>query len=446
MKKIDFSKCIKNKNDKLLLISIIGNYLVKGGALVVSLFIMPAYMNYFHSNTMLGMWFTVIQLLNWIMLLDFGVGSGIRNKIIEPLKNGDRTRVISLISNTYISVVALVFSLTFVHLMIVEKINWYSILSITSKDISQSQLILMINILVIGIIVRFFSVIISQILYALQKSILPNAMILTSNIIILAFLVFYKGNEENNIIILAYVNSIANNIPALIVTVWIFRTTLKGFWPRVSYFSMQVVKEVLETGGILFYIQIIFMLLFNVKEIYISWFIGTAEVVEYQIYYKLIGIIGGLYALALNPVWSAVTKAIVDGNKIWIQKLYKKAMYIIAAFGVLQFILVMMMPIIVKIWLGNHAIKISFFYGIAFSLYNVIYMWMMLNYNFACGMGRTEIISIYITFAAIANYILTIYACQILHSWISVIIATAIVSFPCAFVIQRDIKAALNLK
>lgn len=446
MKKIDFSKCIKNKNDKLLLISIIGNYLVKGGALVVSLFIMPAYMNYFHSNTMLGMWFTVIQLLNWIMLLDFGVGSGIRNKIIEPLKNGDRTRVISLISNTYISVVALVFSLTFVHLMIVEKINWYSILSITSKDISQSQLILMINILVIGIIVRFFSVIISQILYALQKSILPNAMILTSNIIILVFLVFYKGNEENNIIILAYVNSIANNIPALIVTVWIFRTTLKGFWPRVSYFSMQVVKEVLGTGGILFYIQIIFMLLFNVKEIYISWFIGTAEVVEYQIYYKLIGIIGGLYALALNPVWSAVTKAIVDGNKIWIQQLYKKAMYIIAAFGCLQFILVIMMPIIVRIWLGAHAIKVSFIYGVIFSLYNVIYMWMMLNYNFACGMGRTKIISIYITFAAIANYILTIYACRILHSWISVIIATAIVSLPCAFVIQRDIKAALNLK
>lgn len=446
MKKIELSKYIKKKNDRLLLINIIGNYIVKGGALVVSIFIMPAYMNYFHSNIMLGMWFTVIQLLNWIMLLDFGVGSGIRNKIIEPLKNTDKDRVISLISNTYISVATIVLCLIFIQLVIVKKVDWYSILSITSEDISQEQLILVINILGIGVIVRFFSVIISQILYALQKSILPNAMILISNIIILMFLLLYKENREDNIIILAYVNSIANNIPALIVTVWIFKTTLRGLWPRFSAFSIKVVKEVLGTGGILFYIQIIFMVLFNVKEIYISWFVGTAEVVEYQIYYKLIGVIGGLYALALNPVWSAVTKAIVDGNKIWIQQLYKKAIYIIAAFGCLQFILVLMMPIIVKMWLGTHAIKVSFFYGIIFSLYNLIYMWMMLNYNFACGMGRTKIISIYITFAAIANYILTIYACQILHSWISVIIATAIVSLPCAFIIQRDIRAALNLK
>ena len=87
MQFLSFNKYIKNKDNRLLLINIFGNYLIKGGAMIVSILIMPAYIKYFKSESALGMWFTITQLLNWIMLLDFGIGSGIRNKIIEPLQN-----------------------------------------------------------------------------------------------------------------------------------------------------------------------------------------------------------------------------------------------------------------------------------------------------------------------------------------------------------------------
>ena len=90
------------------------------------------------------------------------------------------------------------------------------------------------------------------------------------------------------------------------------------------------------------------MVLFNVKELYISWFVGSEAVVEYQIYYKLIGMIGGLFSLALNPVWSAVTKALVEKKEEWIRSLYRKGMELIAIFGIAQIILVVAMPMIVK--------------------------------------------------------------------------------------------------
>lgn len=431
---------LKNADNRRLLINVAGNYLVKGGAMLVSLLVMPAYMRYFQSQAVLGMWFTVVQLLNWIMLLDFGIGGGLRNKIVEPLQKGNKDRVIELTSAAYISVASIVLVLIVLQHFVVDALNWYTILGLPQSEISESTLKKMVHILVIGVCIRFFSVLICHVLYALQKAVLPGFINLISSALIMLYLLFAKPtNSETDIVVLAYVNSIANNLPALIATVWVFATVLKGMWPRISAFTKNATNEVLGTGGMLFYLQIIIMVLFNVKELYISWFVGSEAVVEYQIYYKLIGMIGGLFTLALSPVWSAVTKALVEKKEEWIRSLYRKGMELIAIFGIAQIILVVAMPMIVKIWLGESAIAVSKVYAILFCIYNLIYMWMMLNYNFACGMGRTRVISIWLTIAGIGNLLLTMWGCGVYKSWITVVVATAIASIPCAVVVQNDI-------
>ena len=431
---------LKNADNRRLLINVAGNYLVKGGAMLVSLLVMPAYMRYFQSQAVLGMWFTIVQLLNWIMLLDFGIGGGLRNKIIEPLQEGNKDRVIELTSAAYISVAGIVLVLIVLQHFVVDALNWYTILGLPQSEISESTFKKMVHILVIGVCIRFFSVLICHVLYALQKAVLPGFINLISSALIMLYLLFAKPtNSETDIVVLAYVNSIANNLPALIATVWVFATVLKGMWPRISAFTKNAASEVLGTGGMLFYLQIIVMVLFNVKELYISWFVGSEAVVEYQIYYKLIGMIGGLFSLALSPVWSAVTKALVEKKEEWIRSLYRKGMELIAIFGIAQIILVVAMPMIVKIWLGESAIAVSRVYAILFCIYNLIYMWMMLNYNFACGMGRTRVISIWLTIAGIGNLLLTMWGCGVYKSWITVVVATAIASIPCAVVVQNDI-------
>lgn len=436
---------LNNKDNRRLLFNVAGNYLVKGGAMLVSLLVMPAYMQYFESQRVLGMWFTLIQLLNWIMLLDFGIGGGLRNKIIEPLQKGNKRRVVELISAAYFAVAGIVLVLIVAQHFIVNCVNWYKMLGISPDDISPYIQKKMVHILIIGVCVRFFSVLVCQILYALQKAVLPGVISLVSSVLIMLYLIFSKPTgSESDIITLAYVNSIANNLPALIATIWIFATALKGMWPRVKSFNWNATKEVLGTGGALFYLQIIIMLLFNVKEIYISWFVGTEEVVEYQIYYKLIGTVGALFTLALTPVWSAVTKALVEKKEQWLRNLYRNGIELVALFGVIQFVLVVIMPIVVKLWLGENAISVSRWNGLLFCGYNLVYMWMMLNYNFACGMGRTKIISIWLTLAGITNLLLTIWGCNIYKNWITVVIATAIATIPCAFFVQKDINKVIK--
>lgn len=438
-------KYLVDADNRKLLINVIGNYLVKGGAMLVSLLVMPAYMRYFESQAVLGMWFTLIQLLNWIMLLDFGIGGGLRNKIVEPLKNGNKGRVTELMSAAYFSVAAIVVVLIVLQHFAVEALNWYKILGISSTEISENTLKKMIHILIIGVCIRFFSVLICHILYALQRAVLPGLINLISSALIMLYLLFVKPTgSETDIVMLAYVNSIANNLPALVATGVVFVTALKGMWPNIKAFTLHATKEVLGTGGTLFYLQIVIMIFFNVKEIYISWFVGAEAVVEYQVYYKLIGMVGGLFSLALNPVWSAVTKAIVERKEKWIRGLYRKGIELIGLFGVAQLVLVAAMPLVVKIWLGESAIAVSRVDGLLFCIYNLVYMWMMLNYNFACGMGRTKIISIWLTAAGIGNLLLTILGCHIYKSWIMVIVATAVAAIPCAFFVQKDIFSMIK--
>lgn len=440
-------KYLLEVDNRRLLINVAGNYVVKGGAMLVSLLVMPAYMRYFESQAVLGMWFTLVQLLNWIMLFDFGIGGGLRNKIVEPLKKGDTNRVTELTSAAYFSVATIVIVLIILQHFIVNVLNWYQILGISPTEIHEETLNRMVHILVIGVCVRFFTVLICHILYALQKAVLPGMINLTSSALIMIYLLgATPSGNESDIIRLAYVNSIANNVPALIATVVVFATVLKGMWPRISAFTRKATKEVLGTGGVLFYLQIVIMVLFNVKELYISWFVGTEAVVDYQIYYKLIGMVGGLFSLALNPVWSAVTKAIVEKKEHWVRGLYQKGVVLIGLFGILQLVLVIAMPLIVRIWLGDSAIVVSRASGLLFCVYNLVYMWMMLNYNFACGMGRTKTISIWLTVAGIANLLITIVSCHIYKSWITVVVATAIAAIPCAYFVQKDIfKTIKNL-
>lgn len=444
MKKV-LTRYLGDKDNRTLLLNVAGNYLVKGGAMLVSLLMMPAYMRYFESQAVLGMWFTLIQLLNWIMLLDFGIGGGLRNKIVEPLQKGDKERVIELVSAAYFSVAGIVLVLIALQQIVVGRLNWYKILGLSSGDISEDTLVTMIHILVIGVCVRFFSVLVCHILYALQKAVLPGVISLLSSALIMLYLVCSKPTgSESDIITLAYINTLANNVPALIATVWIFATILRGMWPRFRAFTWNATQEVLGTGGALFFLQIIIMVLFNVKELYISWFVGAEAVVDYQVYYKLIGMIGGLFSLALNPVWSAVTKVLVEKKKQWIRDLYRKGIGLIALFGGAQLVLVAVMPMVVKLWLGENAIEVSRVAGLLFCLYNLVYMWMMLNYNFACGMGRTKVISIWLTVAGAGNLLLTMWGCSVYRSWITVVVATAVAAIPCAFFVQKDIFGVIK--
>lgn len=435
-----FKRLLTNKDNAQLVKNVFGNYLVKAGAMLVTLFLTPAYMSFFYSQKLLGMWFTVTAVLSWLMLFDFGIGGGLRNQLVKPLENRDKEEVREILSAGFFSIGVIVGCLLIVQLFAVEMINWHTILGVDESDISSETLKLTVHILISGVIFRFFCVLVCHILYAMQRATLPSFLNLLTNVLILIYMLTVEPmTSEHDLLTLALVHAFAYNLPTLIAMIILFATKLRGSFPRIKYVKKWRIKSIIGTGMSLMYLQLLITFTFGVKEIFITWFVGSEEVVVYNVYLKLIGIVSTLFSLALTPLWSAVTKAYVNSDYRRIKKLFKVGTKGVLAFGIGQFVLLFIMPLLVRIWLKDNAIEVSYMYGFIYCIYNILYMWVMMNYNFACGMGKPKVIGICLTIAMLGNLTLSFLLCKVFHSWITVIASTAIATIPAAFLVPKNI-------
>lgn len=295
----------KFNHNRSLIYNIIGTFAVKGGTMLLSLISMPLYMNYFENNILLGVWFTMHTVLSWILVFDLGIGNGLRNHLTTALAQNDRDNARAYISSAYIMFGAFVAALSLLVLGLSHVVSWNSILNVPEHVIHPADLHRGVNITLVGIIFSFILRLINPVLYALQKSALPNFLAFVGSLLQVAFLYFYtaeKGDLGHNFIILAWVHALSINIPPLIATIGVFWTTLKGYFPSFLFFSKIHARQILTLGLLFFILQILYMIISATNEFFISHFFDPSYVVEYQVYMKLFSIMGSLFTLALVPV------------------------------------------------------------------------------------------------------------------------------------------------
>lgn len=78
---MDILNSVSDKKNKNIILNVIAAFLVKGGSMIVSLFTLPAYIRYFNDQTVLGVWLTLLSVLNWVLSFDLGIGNGLRNHL-----------------------------------------------------------------------------------------------------------------------------------------------------------------------------------------------------------------------------------------------------------------------------------------------------------------------------------------------------------------------------
>lgn len=78
-----------DENSRTVLLNVISAFLIKGGALIVTLLTTPAYIRYFNKNSALGLWFTLLSVITWVLNFDLGIGNGLRNKLATTFAKKD---------------------------------------------------------------------------------------------------------------------------------------------------------------------------------------------------------------------------------------------------------------------------------------------------------------------------------------------------------------------
>lgn len=79
-------------SNEMLLKNIIGAFVVKGGSLIISVVLLPLYLRFFGDQTVLGIWYTILSILNWVVLFDLGLGQGLRNQLPVFIEKNNQKR------------------------------------------------------------------------------------------------------------------------------------------------------------------------------------------------------------------------------------------------------------------------------------------------------------------------------------------------------------------
>ncbi len=415
-------------NSRAVYLNVIAAFGVKGLSLIVNLFATPAYIKYFNDDAALGIWYTFLSVITWILNFDLGIGNGLRNRLTSALAKGKKEDARGYISSAYISIGALVFAATAVSMLTFDKVNWNGVFNIGTEVISEEAMTTSVKIIFAGIMLQFFLRLISSVLYALQLSSLNNFLVLITSCINLAYvLVAGSGSNNENIIKMSVVHIIAVNLPLLTVSVIVFSKKMREYIPTLSCFRLSYARQVLGLGGVFFGVQIFYMILVNTNEFLISRFTDSANVVDYQIYHKLFTLAGTLVTLALAPVWSAVTKAFAERNFTWITKLYRRLLVIAGITWALEYVFLIFLQPAVNIWLGDSAIKVDYPIALIFASLGGLMALIGVLSSFANGVGFLKTQLICYGIGACVKVPLSYVLIDAIESWSGVILATVII-------------------
>lgn len=236
---------------------------------------------------------------------------------------------------------------------------------------------------------QFFLKLSSSILYALQKSAIVNAMSFVTNLFNLLFIYFYSSsNYVEGLYILSIVFVLNMNLPYLLATFYLFLGPLKNFFPRFKYWEKNLAMSTMKLGLKFFFVQILYMLLINTNEFFISYLFNPSFVVEFQIYNKIFTLGSTIFILILTPVWSAVTKAIAENRYEWMSVLFKRIVSLSIIGIVIQLIISFFLQSIVDVWLRSQTVDINRVYSFIFAIYGGILILNSVFSSFANGLSE----------------------------------------------------------
>ena len=420
-----------DSNTKNTLMNMAGAFVVKGGALIISLFTMPAYMRYFQNQEVLGLWFTVLSVLTWILTFDLGVGNGLRNHLAKALALNDRTAARQYISSAYVTIgaTALVFSAVFMAAF--GYINWNQVFNIELQAVSAETLLVTVRIVFASIMLQFVLKLITSVLYALQHSAVNNLLALCSSILTLvAVLIAPHTSDGKNLVLMAWIHLVAANLPMLVATVILFSRQLRDVRPALRQVNRGVTSAVVKLGGAFFYVQIVYLLINATNEYLITLLCGSQYVVEYQVYYKLFSLASTFFTLAAAPLWSAVTRALAERNYTWVKKSYRlMCLAAIFATGIHIAIIPLLDPI-VRIWLGEDAIQVDWRFALCFAVMGSLVLWNTVFSTVANGAGNLGSQTVFYTIGFILKLAVAFFAAKLTGVWICVVIANIAALLP----------------
>lgn len=326
-----------NKTDnrsKNLKKNIVYSVVLKGLGVALSFLLLPLTIHYL-SEVEYGVWVTLFSVLNWINMLDMGIGLGLRNKLAEAVAMDNIDDMRALISTGIGTMLGMgLFFLVLFHIAM-QFLDMQSVFN--TKLLSEQELHTATYWTGIFVTVSFVLSIINQIYYAYQKAAMVGGIGIVHSLIMLLVVYYLTLQPEHHLLYFVFAFGFAMIFSRLAFIGWFFRQEWRVF-PRCKYFALSKVRSISNLGIRFFIIQICCVFGYTFNNFLITEFLGPEYVRTFDVLSKVMSFALVLQTLVTTPLWSAYTEAYVRQDFIWIGKSFRKSIYltlgIIAAFAV----------------------------------------------------------------------------------------------------------------
>lgn len=425
--------------------NILGSSFIKVLALIIGLLTTPAYISYFDNDAVLGVWFTILSILTWILSFDLGIGNGLRNNLVREITDDNKENIKKYIVTSYTYTIKIAIIILVIASIIIPFLNFNNILNISNQIIENKILIIAILITLFAIITEFVLKLITSILNAYQKMAIANLLSVITSIIVLIFVKSFSFKDLSySLIYLTIVYYFALNIPLLMATIIILKKIFKKDKNLKNYVDKDIAQTIMSLGVRFFIIQISLLIINSTDSFLISNIYGAETTVDYQLYYKIFSIFIMGSSIIAGPIWSIVTKAVVERDFKWIKNLFKIIILIYIAFVFAIIVISCLLQNIFDIWLKSDSIQVNNLTVIFFAIYTSIISLINLVAAISNGIGALKTQFIVNLIGAIVKIPLAYLLNGIFNSWYIIIIINVFLLFPTCVFLPFEIKNNLN--
>ena len=416
-----------------------GAVVYKAVAMLASFLAIPMMIRYL-GQEQFGVWSTLLTVMSWIVFFDLGIGNGLRNKVAEALARNDKAEAANYIASGY-SLIGLIALLLWAMVTGASFfVPWQAVFN--TQAIPEVTLRLTVQVAVFFVVLNFWIGLISAILGAVQKTSMSALGQLISNILALLFVFILTKTTDATITYLAVAYGISLVAANMGLSWWFYRghTELR---PK-PYLDKRHISPLLSVGMQFFTIQIAVLIIFTTDKMLISQLFGPEFVTQYDVIFKLFGIVTFLHALITAPLWSAYTDAYHKDDFDWIKKVLYKQIWIFIWIVFLVISIAITAKPFIRIWIGSQ-IKVDFFLIISMSVLVLATTWLNIFSNFLNGVQKIKVSWVVSIFAMLVNIPISMYlACHTSLGVSSVVIGTICALLPGVFLGPYQVIKIIN--
>lgn len=403
-----------------------GAVVYKAAAMLASFLAIPMMIHYL-GQEQFGVWSTLLTVMSWVVFFDLGVGNGLRNKVAEALAGNDKAEAANYIASGYslIGLIALV--LWAVVTGASYFVPWQAVFN--THAISEATLRLTVQVAVFFVVFNFWLGLINALLGSVQKTALVALGQLISNVLALLFVFVLTKTTEASIIYLALTYGISLVAANVILSFWFYQQHSE-LRPTPSLDTKHI-HPLLSIGLKFFIIQIAVLVIFTTDKILITQLFGPQYVAQYEVVFKLFGVITFAHALISAPLWSAYTDAYHRGDMVWIKRMLRKQLIIFCGIVMAVIVLGFLMQPIIAIWIGPE-IVVSVPLIITIGMFVLVSTWNNIYAMFVNGIGDIKVQLYTAVIAMFLNIPLSIFFVKYFLLGLSGIVLATIVSLSLA--------------